>query len=198
MKICEMCDSTVLRDKNSFSPIGAVGVALGDQLEYVALAVGQLVERTALGACERPGARRSWGRSRTRHRRCAAARRRARRGPTPAPSAGSPPVRAPPRAAASRSATRGGARGRGRRSRGAGGGSPAPRRRPSSPRWGGMRMSTSATSGRRASTIRNSAVGVATAPRDLEAGVFEQASEALAQQHLVVGDHDSHGSSARR
>jgi hypothetical protein len=41
-------------------------------------------------------------------------------------------------------------------------------------------------------------LGVATTPRDLEAGVLEQASQALAQQHLVVRDHDSHGSSTRR
>ena len=33
-------------------------------------------------------------------------------------------------------------------------------------------------------------VGVAAAPGDLEAGVLEQAGEALAQEHLVVGDHD--------
>jgi hypothetical protein len=40
-------------------------------------------------------------------------------------------------------------------------------------------------------------VGVAAAPSDLEAGVLEQAGESVAQQDLVIGDHDAHGSSAR-
>ena len=41
-------------------------------------------------------------------------------------------------------------------------------------------------------------VRVAAASRDLEAGVLQQAGEALSQEHLVVGDHEAHGSSARR
>ena len=39
-------------------------------------------------------------------------------------------------------------------------------------------------------------VGIAAAPDDLEAGVLEQPREPVAQQRLVVGDQDSHGSSA--
>ena len=41
-------------------------------------------------------------------------------------------------------------------------------------------------------------VGVAAAADDLEAGVGEQAREAVAQQRLVVGDHYPHGSSTTR
>src|ERR687898_1696212 len=40
-------------------------------------------------------------------------------------------------------------------------------------------------------------LGIPTAPGDLEAGVLEQPGEALAQQRLVVGDHDAHGISTR-
>ena len=41
-------------------------------------------------------------------------------------------------------------------------------------------------------------LAVARLADDLEAGVLEQPHRAAAQQHRVVGDHDPHGSSARR
>jgi hypothetical protein len=41
-------------------------------------------------------------------------------------------------------------------------------------------------------------IGVPAASGDLDAGVLEQPRETVAQEHLVVGDHDAHGSSARR
>src|SRR6478735_1304101 len=42
---------------------------------------------------------------------------------------------------------------------------------------------------------RQQRVGVPRAADDLVPGVLEQAGEALAQQHGVLGDHDAHGSS---
>ena len=39
-------------------------------------------------------------------------------------------------------------------------------------------------------------VGVPEGGDDLVSAVLEQAPEPLAQQHLVLGDHDPHGSSA--
>ena len=40
-------------------------------------------------------------------------------------------------------------------------------------------------------------VRIAGRPDDLEPRVAEQARHALPQEHLVIGDHDPHGSSAR-
>ena len=40
------------------------------------------------------------------------------------------------------------------------------------------------------------AVGVVDGVDHLVAGILEEPAEALAEQHLVFGDHDSHGSSA--
>ena len=70
-------------------------------------------------------------------------------------------------------------------------------RRPSSVWVGGIRMSTIATSGLCARTCAQQLVGVAGLSDDLEAGFPEQARDALAQQHAVVGDDDAHGISAR-
>ena len=58
-----------------------------------------------------------------------------------------------------------------------------------------MRTSTTARSGACSPTSASSRLGVAGAPDHLVAGVLEQAGEALAQQHGVLGDHDAHGSS---
>jgi hypothetical protein len=41
-------------------------------------------------------------------------------------------------------------------------------------------------------------LGVAAAPRDLEAGILEQPRKPLPEQRLVVGDHNAHGRSTRR
>ena len=43
---------------------------------------------------------------------------------------------------------------------------------------------------------REQLVGAAAARQDLAAGVGQQAGDALAQQHAVLGDHDAHGISA--
>src|SRR5436190_16663076 len=45
---------------------------------------------------------------------------------------------------------------------------------------------------------RQQAIGVAERRDDLMSAVFEEACEPLAKQHLVLGDHDPHGSSAIR
>ena len=58
-----------------------------------------------------------------------------------------------------------------------------------------MRTSTIAEVGRVLADEREQHLGVAGAPDHLVAGVLEQAREALAQQHRVLGDHDPHGSS---
>ena len=58
-------------------------------------------------------------------------------------------------------------------------------------------MSTMATSGFRASTMRSSASASPQRPATSNPGVLEQPGEAFAQQRLVVGDHDSHGISRR-
>ena len=55
---------------------------------------------------------------------------------------------------------------------------------------GGMRMSTIATSGSCWRTLQEQLVGVARLADDLEARILEQAGDALAEQHRVVGDHD--------
>ena len=47
MKICEMCASTVFGERYIRSPIAALERPFGDQREHLALALGQLVERTA-------------------------------------------------------------------------------------------------------------------------------------------------------
>ena len=49
-----------------------------------------------------------------------------------------------------------------------------------------------------AADLGREAFGVADRERDLVPGVGEQPPEAVAQQHLVLGDHDPHGSSAVR
>ena len=69
-------------------------------------------------------------------------------------------------------------------------------RRPSSVWVGGMRMSTTATSGSARSHRSPEPVGVADRRDDLEARVREHPREALAEQRGVVGDHDAHGISA--
>ena len=62
---------------------------------------------------------------------------------------------------------------------------------------GGMRMSTIATSGRVSSTLRCSSAAVPTLPTTSKPASVSSRVEALAEQHLVVCDHDSHGISAR-
>ena len=70
-------------------------------------------------------------------------------------------------------------------------------RRPSSVWSGGMRMSTTATSGLCGAHLAQQVLGVAGLADDLDAGLLEQRAIALAQQHRVLGDHDAHGISAR-
>ena len=69
---------------------------------------------------------------------------------------------------------------------------------PSSVCVGGMRMSTIATSGRWSRTWRSSAGPSSTWRDDLDVGAFEQPHDALAREHRVLGDDYAHGSSARR
>ena len=67
------------------------------------------------------------------------------------------------------------------------------------PSWvnvGGIRMSTMATSGACAATASASPAASASGRADLDAGLGEQPGQAFAQQRGVVGDHDTHGSSA--
>ena len=56
---------------------------------------------------------------------------------------------------------------------------------------GGMRMSTTATSGLCIATCRSRSSGRAGLRDDLEARLLEQARDALAEQHRVVGQHDA-------
>ena len=58
-----------------------------------------------------------------------------------------------------------------------------------------MRTSTIASSGACSPTRASSVGGIAGAADDLVAGVLEEAGEALAEEHRVLGDHDAHGSS---
>ena len=62
---------------------------------------------------------------------------------------------------------------------------------------GGIRMSTIATSGRVERDPPQELVGRARLADDVEPGLHEQALEPLAQEGLVIGDHDAHGTSAR-
>ena len=66
-------------------------------------------------------------------------------------------------------------------------------RRPSSVCVGGMRTSTIATSGLWALTLRSRSSASPAWRDDVEARLLEQARDALAQQHGVVGDDDPHG-----
>ena len=68
---------------------------------------------------------------------------------------------------------------------------PRAARSPSSVWFGGMRTSTTATSGLCAPTLRSRSSRVAGLSDDLEAGILEQPNDPLAQQHGVVGDHDA-------
>ena len=70
-------------------------------------------------------------------------------------------------------------------------------RSPSSVWVGGIRISTIATSGLVRSHKLEQRIAVCGEPDDLEAGFLEQAGEALAQDHGVVGQHYAHGISAR-
>ena len=70
-------------------------------------------------------------------------------------------------------------------------------RRPSSVWVGGMRMSTTATSGRCVVDRREQPVEVAGQRDDVEAGRLEHAGDALAQQQRVLADHDAHGITPR-
>ena len=67
---------------------------------------------------------------------------------------------------------------------------------PSSVCVGGMRTSTMTMSGSSSSHRGEQPAGVAERRDDLVAVLGEQAGDALAQQHRVLGDHDAHGSSA--
>ena len=60
---------------------------------------------------------------------------------------------------------------------------------------GGIRMSTSATSGRETATRRRRSSPRRRGADDLHACVGEEAGQALPQQELVVRDHDPHGRS---
>ena len=55
---------------------------------------------------------------------------------------------------------------------------------------GGIRMSTIARSGRSSRTSSISSEAVPDWPDDLEAGALEQARQALAQEDVVVSQHD--------
>ena len=68
---------------------------------------------------------------------------------------------------------------------------------PSSAKSGGIRMSTTATSGCLASTSRSSPSDIAGFPDHVEPGVPEHGADALADEDAVVGYDDAHGSSAR-
>ena len=70
-------------------------------------------------------------------------------------------------------------------------------RMPSSVNEGGRRTSTTAMSGRCSSIAAIELRAVVDRGDDLPAAVVEQARESLAQQRQVLGDHDTHGSSAR-
>ena len=61
---------------------------------------------------------------------------------------------------------------------------------------GGIRTSTTATSGRRSCT-REKGIGLTDPGDDFDAVLGEQAREPLADERRVVGDHYSHGNSAR-
>ena len=69
--------------------------------------------------------------------------------------------------------------------------------RPSSVCVGGIRMSTIATSGRVSATRRRSSSAVPALPTTSKPASSSSRSEPLAEEGLVVGDHDPHGSSAR-
>ena len=61
---------------------------------------------------------------------------------------------------------------------------------------GGIRTSMMTSSGRCSATRAEQLVGVATAATTSIAAVGEHPGQAVPQQHRVLGDHDSHGSSA--
>ena len=152
-----MCVSTVLRDRKSRSRDRAVGAALGDEREHLALALGQLVER-ASRALARDQARDD---RRVDHALALvdAPQRVDEHGDVGdallEQVAGA--LRAPPRAAAPRSASRGSARARARRRPGGGGGSPAPRRARRRRGRAACGCRRSRRPGCRASTMRSSA-----------------------------------------
>ena len=58
---------------------------------------------------------------------------------------------------------------------------------------GGIRMSTSATSGRGEADLAEEPLGVLRLGDDVDAGVGEEADDPLAGEHDVVGDDYSHG-----
>ena len=70
-------------------------------------------------------------------------------------------------------------------------------RMPSSVNVGGRRTSTIARSGLWPPTIAQQPGAVLGLGDDLDLVLAQQRDEALAQQRLVLGDHDPHGSSAR-
>ena len=61
---------------------------------------------------------------------------------------------------------------------------------------GGIRTSTTARSGLCSLTAARSRSASSTAADHVVAGVLEEPGEAFAQERLVLGDHDPHGSSA--
>ena len=65
-------------------------------------------------------------------------------------------------------------------------------RRPSSVWVGGMRTSTTATSGWCAPTLRSSSSASPAWPTTSKPDVLQQPCDSLAQQHRVLGDHDTH------
>ena len=68
---------------------------------------------------------------------------------------------------------------------------------PSSVWVGGIRMSTIAMSGGSASMAASSSLAVSGLGGDLEPGLAEQRGDPLADEQVVVRDHDPHGSSAQ-
>ena len=66
-------------------------------------------------------------------------------------------------------------------------------RSPSSVNVGGIRMSTTATSGRAASTSASRPSSSPAEPDDLEPAVRQQALQARPEEDRVLADHDAHG-----
>ena len=182
------CFSTARSVTTSALGDRVVGAALGHQPEHLALARRQTLQRVlAAAAAEQP--RDDLGVER------AAALAHAPHGVDEALDVGDAVLEqvadalgVGARAAPARRPPRRTARARARRCRGARRGSRRAARSPSSVCVGGMRTSTIATSGLWAPTLRSRSSASPAWADDLEARVLEQAREALAQQHGVVGE----------
>ena len=64
---------------------------------------------------------------------------------------------------------------------------------PSSVCVGGIRMSTTAASGRFSGDLADEGLRVTHCCHDVDPGVGEDGGDALPGEHRVVGDHDPHG-----